>query len=213
MAHRDKFTRLVTARTRLCLEGFPRSGNTFAFQCVTRGLGVPVADLAHHLHSVTNVRRAIARKIPTFRRPRACCSSLVVLGVAPTLADAYRGYRAYYEAVLPLLRDVTLVPFEDLVAQPEIFTDAVARCLNIPGIDPASLSSVRETLEAEEASKLHRGKRPVHSAQYPRAAKNQMKDAVLGGSGSPETHMLAEVCNALHDRVLAAAPRRVGDLR
>jgi hypothetical protein len=71
---------LVTRSTDLCIEGFPRSGNSFAVGTVEHAQSQPV-QIAHHTHVPANAMRACEWDIPTLvlvREPK----DAVISGVA-----------------------------------------------------------------------------------------------------------------------------------
>jgi hypothetical protein len=71
---------LVTRSSDLCIEGFPRSGNSFAVGAVEHAQSQPV-QIAHHTHVPANAMRACEWDIPTLvliRQPK----DAVISGVA-----------------------------------------------------------------------------------------------------------------------------------
>ena len=71
---------LVTRSSDLCIEGFPRSGNSFAVGAVEHAQSTPI-QIAHHTHVPANAMRACEWDIPTLvlvREPK----DAVISGVA-----------------------------------------------------------------------------------------------------------------------------------
>lgn len=115
--NRSKLNQLTTDSTMMCMEGFPRSGNSFSFLCVVTLLGVPPKAISHHTHSPANVSRAVKRALPTYvflREPKEACISLLLYGVCNTLEESLQVYEGFYRPLLPFLDRVVIIPFENL---------------------------------------------------------------------------------------------------
>jgi hypothetical protein len=100
---RKDLTRAVTPDKQVVIEGFPRSGNSFARRAfiMAQGEGFDVTSIAHHLHVPAQVVRAARLRIPTLvliRRPKDAVLSLVIRD--PISVDqALRYYLSFYETV------------------------------------------------------------------------------------------------------------------
>lgn len=73
---------LVTPSTDLCIEGFPRSGNSFAVGAVKHAQSQPI-QIAHHTHVPANAIQACEWGIPTLvliRNPYDAVVSCIALG-------------------------------------------------------------------------------------------------------------------------------------
>jgi hypothetical protein len=126
---------LASGRAIACLEGFPRSGNGFANTCVRQLQGVDNSNLAGHLHSIANVRRAVGLGLPTFvlvRDPLDCCLSMQAMGAVGRLDDALDAWAVFYGGDRRWLKHAILVPFERLTADPFAFTSAFAAAVGAP---------------------------------------------------------------------------------
>jgi hypothetical protein len=116
---RKDVARAVRPGTRLVIEGFPRSGNSFARRAFIMAQDDPQIKnyIAHHLHVPAQVVRAARWQIPTLvliRRPRDAVLSLTIRD--PISVDqALRYYVSFYETaekyrdayVLGLFEEVT----------------------------------------------------------------------------------------------------------
>jgi hypothetical protein len=103
---------MVTDRTELVIEGFPRSANTYAlaaFRCAN-GPEVVVAD---HLHSGRSVRVAADRGLPCIvlvRDPVDACTSMIQR--QPVRArTALEAYLRFYAQVTLVMDDVVVADF------------------------------------------------------------------------------------------------------
>lgn len=104
--------------TDLVIEGYPRSGNTFAvvaFQtCQPQLLRV-----AHHHHAPAQVMRAVKLKIPVLvliRTPADAVTSLLVRRPELTPELALRSYVRFYRSLLRLTPKLVVARFDELTA-------------------------------------------------------------------------------------------------
>lgn len=91
----------VSKNTELVIEGFPRSGNTFAVAAFTLAQGRPV-KLARHLHAPAQVIAAVRRGIPTcvlIRRPKEAVLSLMVRVPHISVEQALKDYVRFYSSI------------------------------------------------------------------------------------------------------------------
>lgn len=68
--------KLVKTNTDICIEGFPRSGNSFFFKLFKKAN--PEATIAHHIHSPIQLIRAVNLGIPAValvRKPKDAIAS------------------------------------------------------------------------------------------------------------------------------------------
>ena len=120
--------RLVDGETDACIEGFPRSANTFAYRAFQEAN--PDAQVAHHLHTPIQVVRAADLAVPcavVIRDPLdAITSYLVFAGGVKTPRAAIRRYVNFYARIAPVSDAFVLLRFADVLSDPS----AVARALN-----------------------------------------------------------------------------------
>jgi hypothetical protein len=103
-----------TSNTDLCVEGYPSSANTFAYNLfkVLR----PRITYAHHTHTIANLRRAEQHDVPAlvlFRDPEDAVPSFASRFRLNTVEAGLR-YIDYYSYVLKNLNRVLLVSFEEM---------------------------------------------------------------------------------------------------
>jgi hypothetical protein len=102
--------------TELVIEGFPRSGNSFAVSAFQMAQPRPVR-LAHHLHAPAQVILAARRGLPILvlvREPVAAASSLVIRHPYISMRMALYEYIRFYETITPY-RDKFVVGLFDQV--------------------------------------------------------------------------------------------------
>ncbi len=108
--------RAITDRTELVIEGYPRSGNTFAVFAFQHAQPREVV-VASHVHVPAQVVRAVQREVPTLvvvREPVATVASLVIAAPHVTLQRAFREYTHYHEILLPHRQGFVLADFDQV---------------------------------------------------------------------------------------------------
>ncbi len=161
--HRRSFC--VGPETEICIEGFPRSGNSFvvmAFQLAQRR---PVR-IAHHQHVPAQILRAIRWHIPVLlliRDPFEAVLSLKALHLEILLRkqrrsleygipfkDLFRAYVAFYRPLIPVLDACVVAPFSQATRDLGGFIHAVNRKFGTSftpfDLTPENLQKVRERL-------------------------------------------------------------------
>ncbi len=110
--------RLLAVRrdTQVVIEGYPRSANTFAYVAFAMAQPAPVR-IAHHLHSVAQVRRGVRLGLPTIvliREPREAILSLAIRREQGDVQWAVDEYVDFYTAMTPLLERVVIADFHEV---------------------------------------------------------------------------------------------------
>lgn len=103
----------VTKETDVCIEGFPRSANSFsvaAFQFAqNRHL-----NIAHHVHAPAQIKRASKLNIPTMvlvRNPEQCILSLRAYAPYISTRQALKEYIRFYTSILPYKQNYVVAMF------------------------------------------------------------------------------------------------------
>jgi hypothetical protein len=89
--------------TEIVVEGFPRSGNTFAVAALRHAQDRAVR-IAHHTHAPAHVIAAVRRGIPALvlaRSPDDAVLEYVIRKPSLSLRQALRGYVRFYRPLLP----------------------------------------------------------------------------------------------------------------
>jgi hypothetical protein len=123
--HRDE---AVHPHTDVVVEGFPRSGNTFAALALQIAQPSPLT-IAHHLHAPANVLGAVRDRIPALlliREPDDTVLSEVQREQPVSMSTVLAAYCRFYESLMPHTTDVVVGEFG------EVTTDfgGVVRALN-----------------------------------------------------------------------------------
>ncbi len=94
---------MVTRHTRITIEGYPRSANTYAAYALKHVNEIQWNEIGHHLHVQAQIIRSIKYNIPVIlliRHPLEAVRSLVVrhdfIAVDEALEDYYRFYNDLY---------------------------------------------------------------------------------------------------------------------
>ena len=106
----------ITEETALVIEGFPRSGNSFATTAFGLAVG-PKVRRSSNTHLPGQVRIAVARGIPTLVLIRRCADAAASLCVAaPYLQPvaAVKEWMRFYRAVRPVQSKFVLATFDEV---------------------------------------------------------------------------------------------------
>lgn len=122
--------RAVGAHTDLVVEGFPRSGNTYAVFALRHAN--PGLVVASHVHHVGQLHQALALAKPVVvlvREPVACLSSYLLAGPHGRAAGVLKEYVSYHRTVLDLATRhgsaVAVVTFEEATSDMAAVTAAI----------------------------------------------------------------------------------------
>jgi hypothetical protein len=143
----------VSRTTEIVIEGYPRSGNTFAVVAFRLAQGREI-EIAHHLHAAAQIKRAARLDVPAIvliREPSEAILSLVVRDPHASMRWAFRSYIRFYSTVVPYLENTVVAPFATVTSD----LASIIRMVNtrygtafkelVPTED--ALNSVRQTVE------------------------------------------------------------------
>ena len=117
--------RNITDRTQLVVEGFPRSGTTFAAKAITMAQG-PDFVLTNHVHTTGILEVARQREVPTLvvvRHPVDCLASYLVWDPVIGTKTVLWEYLHYHKALADLAPHFVIASFDQVT----IDLPAVAR--------------------------------------------------------------------------------------
>lgn len=172
-----QYSALADARTELCIEGYPSSGNSFALlTAIDVWPGLPIAS---HRHCVAAVKRALALEVPTLiviRDPWDAIASYIVRFGAP-VDRAVLEYRDFYCWVARDARP-TLIDFDLMLADPQFFVRLVGRLTSRPvPEDVAQRDLARQYHEQMEKRMLELSRQP-NNWVVPNKQKETLKEGV-----------------------------------
>lgn len=161
---RSRDTRpLVTARTVLVIDGFPRSGNgfsNFALRHAAKQHGTHLPVIAHHLHNPGQVVAAARLGIPVLllvRPPRATVLSVVSRWPHLRIRQVLRAYVGYYERVRSVASQAVVGTFDAVTTDFGAVTTAVNERfgISLPVFDH-SPDNVRAVYNPDHAGRVAR---------------------------------------------------------
>ena len=205
---RQDFTRAVTPDTQLVIEGFPRSGNSFARRAfiLAQGEGFDKTRIAHHLHVPAQVIRAAGWEIPTLlliRRPKDAVLSLVIRD--PISVDqALRYYVSFYETaeryrdayVLGLFEEVT----EDFGQVIERVNEKFGTTFSPFRHDEENVNKLFAGMDTQ-AKNMYGEALSERKVQRPSAVRERMKHEIQYESENLRRRRLIAEADAVYDRL------------
>jgi hypothetical protein len=204
----DLRTRVITPQTQLVIEGFPRSGNTFARRAFVMGQSENVEQrrIASHLHVPAQVVQAARWQIPTLvliRRPRDAVLSFALWN--PISVDqALKYYVSFYETSEKYRDAFVLGRFEEVT---EDFGQVVKRLNDMFGTtfslfrhDEVNVGRVfadMDTYARKEYGETQ-WERKVH---HPSTVKERMKNEIEYDLENPKRKKLIAEAEAVYNRL------------
>jgi len=205
--HKD-VVRAVTPDTQLVIEGFPRSGNSFARRAfvLAQNESSGKTRIAHHLHVPAQVVRAARWQIPTLvviRRPRDAVLSFALWD--PISVDqALRYYVSFYETVEKYRDAYVLGLFEEITQDfgqvIKRINDKFGTAFSLFRHDEENVSKVFADMDAYARKKFGETlwERKVHR---PSAVKQRMKREIEYDLENPKRKRLIDTAEAVYDRL------------
>lgn len=133
--YRGKIKTWFSEKTAFYIDGYPRSGNTF-MQMLIKNVFADT-ETVHHFHSIGSLRLALDRGLPSFilyRNPADSITSNYLKVYAMNsdidsfteitynhrlLRSLATYYAHYYTHVLTFMHKIHLIPFDELISNPE----------------------------------------------------------------------------------------------
>lgn len=203
--------RPVDDDTEIVIEGYPRSGNTFAthaFTLAQEQAGRLAPRLADHVHVPAQVMRATNWRLPTIvvvREPEAVLRSLVVKHPFIRPRDGLRGWWLFHRVLLSRRRRFVVAPFGQVVSD---FGAVIDRVNALFGTQFARFSHTEENVARAfariEAGKALLGQNALEIARPDPAKEAAKREVVIG-----ECDGLLARCRRLYDRFTEGASLRV----
>lgn len=183
-----KAVRLIRAKemlypnsgTRITIEGYPRSGNTFAYY-IARSLSSP-EFIASHYHNIATLKASISLNIPTVvlvRNPLASVSSLALMdsvrGGARDISILLDEWIDYYSYVERNCGCYILFDFRQLVSDPDSFGVLIDRLMRLD-LDYEEIQS--RVRNAEVALQSKEGQKSPQASSMPVSSREVAKEEV-----------------------------------
>jgi hypothetical protein len=204
---------IVSRDADACIEGFIRSGNTFAFHAFR--LWNPDAEVAHHTHAAGQLRRAVRLGVPCavlVRNPLDTISSLMIFtGGTLSPGTALRGYIRYYSVVAELRPRLVVCTFDEIVGNPSIMVERLNRAFDTSfQSKPMDEAGKRDLLETIERYHRNRARQPT-TYSVPSAEKERLKEEVKGEvAAHPKLSEATALCDGLM-RTIEGPPARAAE--
>lgn len=112
---------IVTYKTEVVIEGYPRSANSFAvhaFNLAQKMNGRPNVNIAHHLHAPAQIKKAAKFNIPTLvliRQPRNAVISVVIKTNSLSLKTALKNYINFYSSIYKYKNYYCVALFDEVI--------------------------------------------------------------------------------------------------
>lgn len=143
-------SRAITSSTQIVIEGFPRSGNTFAVFALKHAEAQHGREVAisSHVHVPAQVKLAVGRRVPTLlvvREPVDAVASLLVAAPHVRPAAALREWSHHHRELLPWRGGFVVGGFDEVTGDFGAVTAAVNARF---GTDFAIFEATPENLQA-----------------------------------------------------------------
>lgn len=202
--------RAIGDGTEIVIEGFPRSGNTFAvFAFVDAQPGD--VRVASHIHHLAPLRIAMKRRLPLLvvcREPVDCLSSYLVAGPHARPAGVLREYVHHHRGVWNLRSGMVLATFDQVTNDLGSVIDRVnARY----GTDFARFEHEPEAVERvfgridEYHASVHRGKEARRIVPTPREGRHDEAELYARALTDPRLSAALAEANEIYSRLAAEA--------
>lgn len=205
-----------TARTEIVIEGFPRTGNTFAV-IAFQAAQPRVVSIAHHVHAPAPVIEAARRGIPALvliREPEEAILSLVLRLPYMTPRQALRSYLRFYRPLQRVRDSFVLGRFQDVV---DDLGSAIRQVNRRFGTDFVSFESTKANLErvmAEldqwDVNTFGEGPELEQGRARPSDRRAAFKDALRPAYRAPRLRRLRSEAERLYETLTARAGTNVG---
>jgi len=174
---------MVTHNTRITIEGYPRSANTYAVYAFKHVNQMQWNEIGHHLHVQAQVIRSIKYKIPVIlliRHPLEAVRSLVVRHDFIPVDEALEDYCRFYDDLYALKNGFVVADFDRVIKHYgeiiALVNDKFSCSFNLyPEQDDEIHAAVLDEIDARN-KQLDKGK--VTHLYRPDKNKEELKDMV-----------------------------------
>ncbi|MEO0458095.1 MAG: hypothetical protein AAF152_16145 [Cyanobacteria bacterium P01_A01_bin.114] len=190
----------VSPQKDICIEGFPRSANSF-FSVAFRRYN-PTAQAAHHMHAPLQVIKAAEYEIPCvvlIRNPLDAIASVLVVDRTLSTRFAIQSYINFYERVWPVRDKVVVSEFKDTTQRPHSTVKRVNQRYGTSFQMEPITPELRESIFSQLQTTQKQLNQPEHLVAIPTEAKARIKQDVLQ---ELTAHPLLPIANLLYQRFL-----------
>lgn len=197
--------RRLTDETQIVIEGFPRSGNTFAFFALKHAEALAGRDvnISSHVHTPSQVRLAVSQRFPTLvviRRPIDTITSLLIAAPHVRFDAAIREYIHHHREILTWRDRLVIASFDEVTTD---FGAVTSRVNDAFGTEFALFDPTDEDTEAvfaaieENHRVLHGGTENV--VPRPSDLRKAEKDWLVEQLSAPRYATLLADADAVYD--------------
>lgn len=195
--------RAITERTQLVIEGFPRSGNTFASKAFTLAQDRPVV-VASHVHLPAQVKLAVRRRVPTMvlvRDPVDAAVSMAIADPHHRVEHLVRYWTHYHQEVRPLSDEVLLVTFDEVTTDFGLVVDRLndrfGTAFDRFEHTPENVAQVFAAID-EKQRVVHGAERYREAVARPDLSRTEARAVLMARLERPGSAALVEQARALH---------------
>jgi hypothetical protein len=201
---------VVTRDTDIVIEGFPRTGSSFAVAALRRAHDRPVR-IAHHVHAPAQVIAAVRWGIPALvliREPEDSILSMVIRNRGVGIAQAIRGYRRFYTPLMPMRDNFVTATFEAVTTD---FGKVVVRINDRFGTrflpfehTAEEAHSILMEIEEDYLTRNEPGERFERIVARPSELRQKLKEELRPRYRDPELARVRSAVESLYHRFLDA---------
>ena len=198
----DGFLAPIRDETEVVVEGFPRSGNTFAVAAFHYAQQPRDVKIAHHAHVPAQLLSAVRLGLPAVvlvRDPEECVLSLVVREPGLRVGGGLRGWVRFHEPLVGVRARLVVATFEEATTD----VAAIVRRVNerfgtrFREFDPTpeNVAAVRELIERGDRNTFGTDEGVRRGGGLPGEGREELKDelrSVYRGAGLARLRSRAE---------------------
>jgi hypothetical protein len=189
----DGFLAPIRAETEIVIEGFPRSGNTFAVAAFHLAQEPADVQIAHHAHVPAQLLEAVRLGLPAValvREPEECVLSLVVRAPSLGLGGVLRGWVRFHEPLLRVRHRLVVATFVDATSDVGGIVRRVnerfgTRFREFEGT-PENLARVTDLIERGDLNTFGTTEGAERGGGLPASRREALKDRLRAAYGRPE---------------------------
>jgi len=171
--------RIVRKNTDICIEGFPRSGNTFTYHAFK--YFNPDLVIGHHIHAPVQPYLAQKFNIPCLimiRHPLNSAASLIIVDNKLSIDSALKHYIHYYEELIKYSDHIFLADINTIVNSFDKIVDKInSECnkkFKYKAISKDKEKEIKQIVEKQN----EKGKNPQNLVAIPSNRKEQLKKQI-----------------------------------
>ena len=201
--------------TEIVIEGFPRSGNTFAVAAFHLAQQPRDVKIAHHAHISAQVLAAVRAGLPALTLIRPPEDSVLSLAVrVPDIGPraALRGWVRFYEALAPVQGAVVVAAFDEVIAD---LAHVIRRVNERFGTDfrefehtPENVARVMALIELGDLNTFGSADAADRAGGRPSEARARLKDDLRAAYRDRRLAPLRERADALYEALAGSGSGR-----